>query len=64
VLFVVGVSDGLNEIIKSWNSPTVIRRTRELTIRAYRIARIRINWKLFLQDDRVLPAIAEVIGID
>src|SRR5579859_5314975 len=46
VLFVVGVSDGLNEIIKSWNAPTVIRWTRELTIRADRIARNRINRKL------------------
>ena len=64
VLFVVGVSEGLNEIIKSWNAPTVIRWTREFSIRADRIARNRINWKLFLQDDSVFPAIAEVIGID
>jgi hypothetical protein len=35
-----------------------------LTIRADRIARNRINWKLFLEDDSVLPAIAKVIGID
>jgi len=56
VLLVVGVSDCLNKIIKSWNACTVIRRTRELTIRAYRIARIRINGKVFLQADRVLLA--------
>ena len=56
MLLVVGVSDCLNKIIKSWNACTVIRRTRELTIRAYRIARIRINGKVFLQADRVLLA--------
>jgi len=64
MLFVVGVSDGLNEIVKSRDTPTVFRRTRKPTVGADRILRIRINWKLLLQDDGVLPAIAKVIGVD
>jgi hypothetical protein len=63
VLFVLGVGDGLNEIVKTWDASTVFRRTCKPTVRADRIHGIRINWKLFLQDDGVFPAIAKVIGV-
>jgi hypothetical protein len=46
VLFVVGVSDGLNEIVKPWDAPAVFRRTGKPTIGADRILRTRINRKL------------------
>src|ERR1035437_3895704 len=51
-------------MVKSWDSATVYRRTRKLTIRADRILRVRVHWKPLFQDDAVLPAIAKVIGVD
>lgn len=61
VPFVVGVVEGLYQVVEPWNASTIFRWTRELTIRADRIRGIRINWKPFLQDDAVLPAIAKII---
>ena len=64
VPFVVGVTDGLYEIVESGNASTIFRWTRKLTIGADRIRRIRIRWKPLLQDDSVLPAIAHIIRVD
>ena len=58
VPLVVWVVAGLDQVIESGNASTIFRWTRELTIRADRIRRIRINWKPLLQDDAMLPAIA------
>jgi hypothetical protein len=62
--FMGGIREGVKKVIKSWDAAAVFGRTGELAIRADRILRIRINWKLLLQDDGVLPAIAKVIGVD
>ena len=64
VLFVVGVSDGFNEIVKPRDASTVFRRTGKPTIGADRILRARIKGELLLQDDCMLPAISKVIGVD
>jgi len=43
VPFVVGVVEGLYQVIESGNASTIFRWTRELTIRADRIRGIWIN---------------------
>jgi hypothetical protein len=62
--FVVGVTDGLYQIVESGDASTIFRWTRKLTIGADRIRRIRIRWKPLLQDDPVLPAIAQIIRVE
>src|ERR1039457_668714 len=62
--FVVGVTDGLYKIVESGDASTIFRWTREVTIGADRIRRIRIRWKPLLQDDSVLPAIAQIIRVE
>jgi hypothetical protein len=64
VLFVVGVSDGRNEIVKPRDAPAILRRTGKPAIGADRILRTRINRKLFLQNDGLLPAVTEIIGVE
>jgi len=43
VPFVVGVTDGLYEIVESGNASTIFRWTRQLTIAADRIRHVRIG---------------------
>ena len=64
VPIVVGVVEGLYQIIESGNASTIFWWTRELTIRADRIRHIRIIWKPLLQDDAVLPAIAKIVRVN
>src|ERR1700737_2133773 len=64
VPFVVGVVEGLYQIIESGNASTIFWWTRQLTIRADRIRHSRIIWKPLLQDDAVLPAIAKIVGVN
>jgi hypothetical protein len=62
--FVVGVVEGLYQIIKPGNAPAILRWARELTIRANRIRRIRVIWKPLLQDDTMLPGIAKIVRVN
>ena len=62
--FVVGVVEGLYQIIECGNASTIFCWTRELTIRADRIGHIRIIWKPLLKDDAVLPAIAKIVRVN
>ena len=64
VAFVVGIVEGLYKVVESGDASTVFWGTRELTIRADRIRRVRINWKPLLLDDAMLPAIAKIIRVD
>lgn len=63
VLLVAGVTDGIQKIVKPPNAPTILRRTGALTTSAYRIRHIRISRQPLLQDDAVLPAVAEIICV-
>ena len=62
--FMVGVREGVQEVIKSGDTAAVFWRARKFSIDADWILGIGIGWKLLLQDDGVLPAIAEIISID
>ena len=64
MLFVVGVSDGLNEIIKSRDAAAVVWRTCELAIDADWMARVGQEGKLLFKDDGVLPVIAEIVSVE
>src|SRR5271165_4539258 len=60
----IGVREGVQEVIKSGDTAAVFWRARKLSVDAGWILGIGIGWKLLLEDDGVLPAIAEIIGVD
>src|SRR5271170_1875856 len=62
--FMVGVGEGIEKVIEPWYAAAVVGRTCEITIDADWIAHIRQDWKLLLEDDGVLPVIAEIVSID
>jgi len=51
VPLVVGVAEGLCQIIESGNASTTFLWRRELAIRADRILGMRIHWKPLFQND-------------
>src|SRR5262245_56851199 len=60
----VGIGEGLYQIIESGDTSTIFRWTCKLTIGADRIRGVRINGEPLLQDKRVLPAIAEIVRVN
>src|ERR1051325_793069 len=64
VALMVGIAEGLDQIIESWYASTVFRWTRKLTIPADGIRGVRINVEPPLQHKRVLPAIAKIVRIN
>src|ERR1017187_10209077 len=64
MLIVVGVTDSIQEIVKSPDAPTIFRWASELTAGAHRIGRARISSQVLLKDDAVLPSIAKIIRVN
>src|SRR5208283_6232020 len=62
--FMGGIREGVKKVIKSRDAAAVFGRTGELAIRADGIGSIGVRGKPLLQHDAVLPAIAEIIGIE
>src|ERR1017187_2721563 len=63
MLIVVGITDSIQEIVKSPDAPTIFRWAGEQAGGAYRIRRVRISRKTFLKDNAVLPGIAKIIRV-
>jgi len=64
VLLVRGVSESIQQIVKSSNAPAVLRRAGQLAARAGRIGCVGIGGQAFLQDDAMLPTVAHIIRVD
>src|ERR1017187_5730865 len=64
MLIVVGVTDSIQEIVKSPDAPTIFRRAGELAASAHRIRRARTSRQAFLKDNAVLPGIAKIIRVN
>src|ERR1019366_8175787 len=63
MLIVVGVTDSIQEIVKSPDAPTIFRWAGELASGAHRIRRVRISSHALLKDNAVLPGIAKIIRV-
>src|ERR1035441_10280672 len=63
MLIVVGVTDSIQEIVKSPDAPTIFRWAGELAASAHRIRRVRISSHALLKDNAVLPGIAKIIRV-
>ncbi len=60
---VVGVTDSFHKIVIPIYPPTVLRRTGAATTRAQGIRQIRIGRQPLLEDDAMLPVVAEIVGV-
>ena len=63
VALMVGIAEGLYQVIESGDASTIFRWTCKLAIRADRIRGVRINGEPLLQDKRMLPAIAKIVFV-
>src|ERR1039457_5044969 len=63
MLIVVGVTDSIQEVVKSPDAPTIFRWAGELAGGAHRIRRVRISSYAFLKGNTVLPGIAKIIPV-
>lgn len=57
------ISDSFQEIVVSWDTRTVIGPTLKLAGHADRLGNPRFGRQHCLNEDRMLPAVAKVIGI-
>jgi hypothetical protein len=63
MLIVVGVTDSIQEIVKSPDAPTIFGWAGELAAGAHRIGRVRISRQALLEDNAVLPGVAKIIRV-
>ena len=64
MLFMVGIGEGVDELIKPKDASAVVRWTRETSIDTDWIGRTRHERQQLLEDDCVLPVITEIVGVD
>jgi hypothetical protein len=64
MLFMVGISEGVEEFIKPGDATAVVGRTRETSIDTDWAGHIRQERQQLLQDDCVLPVITEIVRVD
>src|SRR5690242_19743343 len=64
MLFVCGISESVQEVVKSGDSSTIFRRAGAFAARADGISCAWVGRQALLQDDGVLPTVAHIIRID
>src|SRR5260370_39542526 len=63
VLVVLRIADRFQKVVETWQASTVFGRTMTLATQAERVCMSRFGREYFLDDNRMFPGVAEVVGV-